>query len=138
MSLYPLVTKIKPQVIGIFWITDTSLMDIPRHFGELDYLLDGLLTGYIKRKQEMESIPTSEPKNFFVTESFGFPFFVAHLESKGNNLKEDVDQLMQLVSGLKTQRKEIWIVGPKDLEEIKYLKKNFKNYSFSHLSSLDN
>tara|TARA_R110002049_G_scaffold136628_1_gene296394 strand:+ start:810 stop:1190 length:381 start_codon:yes stop_codon:yes gene_type:complete len=58
---------VTPQVRGIIWLTDKPIQQLPKHFAELDYLFDGIIS---KKIASDESEAGVYEKNFFSGKSF--------------------------------------------------------------------
>ncbi|MBI2521906.1 MAG: hypothetical protein HYV97_15935 [Bdellovibrio sp.] len=132
--------QIGPEVLGIFWITRKALSEFPSPFQEVDYLLDGLLTYYLRRTNTKEVTMQTERHNFFMSHNFGRPFFVAHIHAAKQVLKKDFESLMQLFTekaGKKQNQlpvtEKIIILINKDqpeLPELSFLKHSFPEKRF--------
>lgn len=72
--LVQLSNFISPHTAGILWLTDEPLNTKLNCVYEFNYLTNGLLTKSIQNKESM----TKPNANFFVTKSFGNPFFLSH------------------------------------------------------------
>jgi hypothetical protein len=126
-----LKAALTPQVLGLFWITSTNLSQFPSPFLEMDYFLDGLLTRYIQQRQNRKK-QTLEEKNFFVSESFGTPFFVAHLKDHESVLKE-LEELMELIKPLAREGKRKILLLDKNHNHLAALEKDYRDWIFEHL-----
>lgn len=65
---------VTPDTSGIIWITDDFLNDKSKGVYEFNYLTNGLLTRSIQSQKDSPS-----EVNFFISESFGSSFFLAHI-----------------------------------------------------------
>jgi hypothetical protein len=117
------------QISGILWITEEKLVDRPRPFTQLDYFLDGLLTNYYHHNSESEA---SSEKNFFITQHFGAPFFIGHLEATSNYLTQNSEDILKIVKP--DHSKEVLVLDMAGKNITDGLKKRFKNLNFSELS----
>lgn len=120
---------ISPGCNGIIWITEGKIDLSHPYIYELNYLLDGLL---LKRLAEDNN--SEDHNHFFLSESFGEPFFIGHIDSKENLLKiisSHLDISMPYLEngGL------VYLLnqssGNKNL--IKELQKKYKNIDFKDL-----
>ena len=131
---------ISPQTLGILWLSDRSLLEFSDYFYELDYLLDGLLTNY--HHQIAKDRKTTD-KNFFVSQSFGGPFFLGHLIKDGDkgNANKDYDEIISMASALNSEkivgesRNNILLLGDVPKSTKQYLEKSFKKYKFETMDS---
>ena len=97
---------IGPHVLGVLWISEIPLEKFPKAFLEMDYLLDGLLTRHLQDLRTTPTMATTDhEKNFFLSTSFGTPFFVAHLHHAKIVLGE-VKELIQMALPLAAEYRE--------------------------------
>ena len=109
----------------------------------MDYLLDGLLTRHL---QDLRAAPAAassgHEKNFFLSTSFGTPFFVAHLHHTKIVLGE-VKELIQMAFPLASEYREkntIILLADRPLALADKLAAAFENLRFQDvaLSDLEN
>ena len=134
-----LKAAISPQVLGLLWITPGPITTFPRPFAQIDYFLDGLLTRYVQQYGQAtgkDSSSLKEKKNFFVTESFGSPFFVANLDrQKESSLNRELSELMSLIKPLMRQGKnKILCLGEDCTKQVRHLQDHFEDCQFEEIS----
>jgi len=117
------------QISGVLWITEEKLVDRPRPFNQLDYFLDGLLTNFYHHNSNSE---VSGEKNFFISQHFGAPFFVGHLEASSQFLMQNSEDILKIVKP--DQSKKVLVIDMAKKGLVSNLKKSFKNLSFSELT----
>jgi len=123
---------ITPEVLGLFWLTNDDLIKKPKYFHSIDYLLDGLLTNYLNIEQQNEF---SRQKKFFVSSSFGHPFFVSHIHLGSTDIQEELIEIMNIATPLKRIEHQKIVIIDNSTENISaFLDKKFKDFSFVNLS----
>ncbi|MCK5073676.1 MAG: hypothetical protein KAQ98_09640 [Bacteriovoracaceae bacterium] len=123
--------NLKPDVIGVFWITNEKLLSRPLPFHSLDYFLDGLLSRHYERMTQDSKISVPDTKNFFVSESFGNPFFVAYMLADTDKTDNDLEELMNLVLKLKkSKRNSIMLIDSSKQKHQERMEKRFPNFKF--------
>ena len=131
---------IGPQVLGVLWISEAPLEKFPKAFLEMDYLLDGLLTHHLQDLQAASATNSADhEKNFFLSTSFGTPFFVAHLHHTRIILGE-VKELIQMALPLATEYREkntIILLADRPLALADKLAAAFENLRFQDVALND-
>ena len=131
---------IGPHVLGVLWISELPLEKFPKAFLEMDYLLDGLLTRHLQDLRTASNRPpTDHEKNFFLSTSFGTPFFVAHLHHTKIVLGE-VKELIQMALPLASEYREkntIILLADRPLALADKLAASFENLRFQDVALSD-
>ncbi len=125
---------ITPNTCGIVWLTDELLSyDTPGAY-EVNYLLNGSLTRSLAEKDHEDKFSS----NFFLSESFGKPFFVAHtvIQEKGDFKK--VYEPLNVAKPFMREGSQVYILNRSKntahLNVLKELRAKHKNISFEHLT----
>ena len=127
---------IGPQVLGVLWISELPLERFPKAFLEMDYFLDGLLTHHLQNLPANQNANSDHEKNFFLSTSFGTPFFVAHLHHAKIVLGE-VKELIQMALPLAAEYREkntIILLADRPLALADKLAPSFENLRFKDVS----
>jgi hypothetical protein len=127
---------IGPQVLGVLWISEAPLEKFPKAFLEMDYFLDGLLTHHLQKLSAANHHPADHEKNYFLSTSFGTPFFVAHLHHTKIVLG-DVKELIQMALPLAAEYREkntIILLADRPLALADKLAPTFENLRFKDVS----
>lgn len=124
-----------PNILGVFWITKENIMSRPSPFEALDYFLDGLLSSFYLKQNELAQINNrlKTNKNFFVSNHFGKQFFVGHLDISDQNqdITEELTNLMDLVRKLKREEKNNTIVILNNSSKhLQFLTKKWPSFKF--------
>lgn len=119
------------DVAGILWITPGPLWERPRPFEALDYFLDGLLNGHEKNEKTTNTKDGQHPeKNLFIGRSFGFPFFLAHLQEDLAPFERHLREVLATVTPFTKDRKKVLILGQQGKRVLPQLKKEASKLSF--------
>lgn len=140
-DIQKLLDAITPDVLGVFWLTSTELHTRPRPFDALNYVLNGLLSEYCHNKDIIEKDEKtlnvnsdSKYKNFFSSNNYGAPFFVAHLKENVSLVEQDFINLMTLAQTLKKQNKTtILYIDLIPTNNLTILRKKYSNFNFVSL-----
>ncbi|MBT3583716.1 MAG: hypothetical protein HN509_02315 [Halobacteriovoraceae bacterium] len=126
LKLQDLLTQ---EILGIFWVTKEQIKDFPRLYESMDYFMDGLLTkgSLVKEGDSSSSYPD---KTFLLSEHFGAPFFIGHIEESVKKMDQHFAQFMDLVEGFKSDRKKILVIGQQGERLQSFLKKKYSKYTF--------
>lgn len=131
--------RLTPDILGVFWATQESLIEKPTPFAALDYFLDGLLTSFHHQKMD-PSYRVSEVhkknygKNFFITESFGEPFFVGHISVSSEKLNDNIHDLITMAKSIAPEKKSILVVDNSTKKILAYLRKKYPTFKFTSLN----
>ena len=138
LSIERLSKIITPDTSGIIWITDSPLTTQLNGVNEFNYLTNGLLVKSIQEQKE-----SNRSNHFFITDSFGSPFFVSHL-SKNKDLKpkdlyQKVYNQVEIAKPILSKDDCIIYVYNKStstdgLDLLKELSKRYNNIKFNELS----
>jgi hypothetical protein len=123
--------SITPEVLGIFWLTDSCLTERPHLFNELDYFCNGLLTRY------QTETNNAQKKNFFVSKSYGAPLFLGQFQNSSNIEQEDFNQFMYLSKSLNSDKKTILLINLENTKYQDWLTQNFSEYNFLNVELSD-
>jgi hypothetical protein len=109
---HSLLSKITPDVAGIFWFTDIALTPELENFNDFDYLYDGLISEYLFKSNE-DQIKAS---NSFCTKSFGSTLWLIHLGP--NVTSSHIDEQISLLTKSENENKKflIKVAGQKKWE----------------------
>ena len=113
-----------------------TLEKFPKAFLEMDYFLDGLLTHHLQKLSTANAHPADHEKNFFLSTSFGTPFFVAHLHHAKIVLGE-VKELIQMAMPLAAEYREkntIILLADRPLALADKLGPTFENLRFKDVA----
>lgn len=75
-----LLSSIDAEVDGLFWCTEKDLAKFPHPFLQLDYLFEGLLSQAFAHQLE-EKNDKQASASFYMSQNFGRPFFLMHIEN---------------------------------------------------------
>ncbi len=111
---------ITDKFIGIIWIEEKSLNDMPDNIYIMDYLLDGLLINNLNNGST-----SSVNKHLFHTTNYGNNFFIAKLSPHSQKLKDDIEEILTTQKNLiNNNTKPSILVMTKDSQQLNYLKKS--------------
>jgi hypothetical protein len=79
-SLKMIIDQIRPDILGLFWITDRELSRELVGFDEFNYLFDGLISQYLYGQKESSTHFDLEKPNFFFNYNFNQKIFLAHIK----------------------------------------------------------
>ena len=117
------LSQIKPDISGVLWLTNTPLREKSDLHETLDYLVDGRLYQFLNKVTLDNPEYDSDLFNYFVSQSFGSPFFLIH--KKGDlNAKNDLKQIKNLLqSNTELESIKLMIVSEHQVNFRKELKK---------------
>lgn len=125
---------INPNTSGVLWLTDELLSyDSPGAY-EMNYLLNGILTKSLAKKE----LEDQHNNNFFLGDNFGKPFFVAHTVISEKKDFQRIFETLELAKPFIQDKAEIFILNRSkntaNLNVLKELKAKYKNIDFKHLT----
>lgn len=94
------------RTCGLIWLTDDSITARPRHFSEIDYFVDGVLTQSIFQDTHPDQ---DRPTNLMVTKHFGKPFFIGHIQVV-DNWQKRLQDTFKAVEGLQLAGKTVLVL----------------------------
>ncbi len=127
-----ILDQFTPDILGIFWITDTKLDRNQDGFNDFNYLFDGLISQYIY-SQESKS---DQHAHIFFTNNYEQKIFLAHLATKDlakSKIAGDIDEQVSLVQNLLPARKTILILDQTNDHWITDLQKRYAHLDFKLL-----
>ena len=124
---------ITPHVMGLFWITEKKLIDRPRPFYALDYFFNGGLVNYYQHEGRPST--AAERQTFFISSSFGEPFFLGHLKASREGANVALENLMTLTKSLSFNNsgKSILVLDSSHKKLYPYLVKKYGTFQFETL-----
>jgi hypothetical protein len=123
-----LLSVLDDSVSGVIWVTDVPLDQTPKHYEDIDYLLDGMLTKHITFYTKQEQAPDTS-KALFFNETFGQKFSLAVL-TKGEKLKSNIEEFLNLLQ--KAQETKVVIISHDNQAVDKGILKKFPHISFEY------
>jgi hypothetical protein len=124
--------KVSFDTYGIIWLTDTPLELDTQGVYEVNYLFNGLLV------QALENHSQKKKSNFFISQSFGHPFFLSHATSDIQNLNKVIVEHINLVSDSIKENSTVYFIdltqSNKSNDLIQNLSKKYPKLVFDHLS----
>ncbi|MEX0799038.1 MAG: hypothetical protein WD025_06320 [Bacteriovoracaceae bacterium] len=125
---------INPNTSGILWFTDELLNYESPGAYEINYLLNGILTKSLAKKE----LEDQYSNNFFLGDNFGKPFFVAHTVIQEKADFQKVYEILELAKPFIQEKSEIYILNRSkntaNVNVLKELKSKRKNIDFKHLT----
>ena len=118
-----LLSQIKPHINGILWLTSSPLREVSEYHETLDSLVDGILYQFLNKVMMNDPEYDSDSFNYFVSQSFGSPFFLIH--KKGTiDTKKDLTQIKNLLqSNSEEEELTLMIISASGVNFTKDLKK---------------
>jgi len=115
-----ILDQITSQIRGIVWLTSKPLAALPKHFEDLDYLFDGIIS---KKISQYEVSEQHFEKNLFSGKSFEKDLLLIQLWGiDSTKLNKELLEALALVPG-KDDGSKIIVLGE---EASKFPEKNFK------------
>ncbi|MCB9059902.1 MAG: hypothetical protein H6622_00080 [Halobacteriovoraceae bacterium] len=124
-----LLKVIGPEAIGLIWITQDYLINVPEGLLQIDYLLDGQLIDYLNNK---DKVNRDYKKNLFIGEQFGNPFFLGHVREENNSVASDVFEILDVTKSFHLKDKIIFTYGlEKDI--LNRCNQKYSDYTFKSI-----
>lgn len=115
-----ILDQITSQTRGIVWLTSKPLAELPKHFEDLDYLFDGIIS---KKISQLDVIDQHFEKNLFSGKSFEKDLLLIQLWGTDSaKLNKELIEALALVPA-KDDGSKIIVLGE---EASKFPEKNFK------------
>lgn len=123
-----LIDQVTPEIIGIFWLTSSSLDRSLTGFDQFNYLFDGLLSQFLYGENVAE-----KRANIFFTDNFSKTLFLAHLKTEGASQSEisgDIDEQIALIQSNVQGRSKILVLQDTTNDWAMELQKRYVQFTF--------
>lgn len=95
--------QVSQNTLAIIWLTTTEISNSLKYYQPINYLLNGVLVNNISNSSKSRS-------SFFMSEGFGKPFFMGHIQIDENNLDKDIQAIVNLLIPHSDKKSEIIIL----------------------------
>lgn len=126
-----IIDHVTPDIIGIFWITNSALDRKLAGFDQFNYLFDGLLSQFIYGENVSE-----KRANLFFTKNFDQSLFLAHLKTEGASKSElagEIDEQIALIQSGANGRTKILVLQDTTNDWFAELHKRYGHFTFSKI-----